>query len=140
MPAVPKRREKGLRRDKKARAPSKLPICGLYAAAKCAGIHLKTAADVEDFRKTCCANGLLDPCNGNWVGGSREIEQAHICEHFGCAVSNSHHNLDHRRGSMCIMVLLIASKVHHNCVLHGRMLLMLLPAEGHTWPEMRFHS
>jgi ribosomal protein L28 len=92
---MPKRREKGLRRDKKARAPSKQPICGLYAAAKCAGIQLKSAADVEAFRKTCFANGLLEPRNGNWVGGTKEIERARIC---GCVVSNSHHELVHGRG------------------------------------------
>lgn len=95
MPAAPKKRSKGLRRDKKARAPGKQPICGLYAAAKCAGIQLKSAADVEAFRKTCFANGLLEPRNGNWVGGTQEIERARICEHFGCAVSKSHHELVH---------------------------------------------
>ena len=46
-----------MRKDKRPRAPSKQPICGLHAAAKCAGINLKTAADVEDFRKKCFAHG-----------------------------------------------------------------------------------
>jgi ribosomal protein L28 len=106
MPATPKQKSKGLRRDKKARAPGKQPICGLYAAAKCAGIQLKSAADVEAFRKTCFANGLLEPRNGNWVGGTKEIERARICEHFGCAVSSSHHELVHGRGPITVKSLL----------------------------------
>ena len=96
MPAKPKR--PGLRRDKKARAPSKQPICGLYAAARCAGILLKSAAQVEAFRQTCFANGLLDAHGGNWVGGTTDLERARICEHFGCKVSASHHELVHGRG------------------------------------------
>jgi hypothetical protein len=54
---VPKKGSKGLHKDKRARAPSKQPICGLHAAAKCAGVNLKAAADVEDFRKKCFAHG-----------------------------------------------------------------------------------
>ena len=106
MPAGPKKRSKGLRRDKKARAPGKQPICGLYAAAKCAGIELKSAADVEAFRKTCFANALLEPRNGNWVGGTKQSERARICEHFGCAVAMSHHELVHGRGSISVKALL----------------------------------
>jgi len=106
MPVEPKRCKKGLRRDKKARAPSKQPICGLYAAAKCAGIQLKSAADVEAFRQTCFANGLLEPRNGNWVGGTKETERARICEHFGCAVSKSHDELVHGRGPITVKSLL----------------------------------
>lgn len=106
MPAAPKPRQKGLRRDKKARAPSKQPICGLYAAAKCAGIALKSAADVEDFRKTCFAHGLLDPRNGNWVGGTKGHERARICEHFGCTVAMSHHELVHGSGPITVKSLL----------------------------------
>ena len=103
---MPKRQQKGLRRDKKARAPGKQPICGLYAAAKCAGILLKSAADVEAFRKTCFANGLLEPRNGNWVGGTKQSERARICEHFGCVVAMSHHELVHGRGSISVKALL----------------------------------
>ncbi len=69
MPKLKPKRP-GLRRDKKARAPSKQPICGLYAAARCAGILLKSAAQVEAFRQTCFANGLLHARRGNWVGGT----------------------------------------------------------------------
>jgi ribosomal protein L28 len=103
---MPKRCEKGLRRNKKARAPGKQPICGLYAAAKCAGIRLKSAADVEAFRSTCFANGLLDSRNGNWVGGTNEMERARICKHFGCAVAMSHHELVHGRGPITVKSLL----------------------------------
>ena len=106
MPAAPKLRQKGLRRDKKARAPGKQPICGLYAAARCAGIALKSAADVENFRRTCLAHGLLDPRNGNWVGGTKEHERARICEHFGCTVATSHHELVHGRGPITVKALL----------------------------------
>ena len=110
MPVAPKKKSKkkskGLRKDKKARAPGKQPICGLYAAAKCAGVHLKTAADVEAFRKKCFANGLLDQRNGNWVGGTRASERVRICEHFGCTVSLSHHNLVHGHGSTSVKSLL----------------------------------
>ena len=106
MPATPKQKSKGLRRDKKARAPSKQPICGLYAAAKCAGIQLRSAADVEAFRKTCFANGLREPRNANWLGGTKEIERARICEHFGCAVAMSHHELVHGRGPITVKSLL----------------------------------
>jgi hypothetical protein len=104
--SMPKKRTKGLRKDKKARAPGKQPICGLYAAAKCAGIELKSAADVEAFRKTCFANGLLEPRNGNWVGGTKQSERARICEHFGCAVAMSHHELVHGRGPITVKSLL----------------------------------
>jgi hypothetical protein len=95
MPVAPKKKSKGLRKDKKVRAPSKQPICGLHAVAKCAGVHLKTAAAVDDFRKKCFAHGLLDQRNGNWVGGTRASERVRICEHFGCTVSLSHHHLVH---------------------------------------------
>ena len=93
MPKVSKHRKKGLRRDKKARSPSKQPICGLYAAAKCANIQLKSAADVEAFRQTCFEHGLLSQRNRNWVGGTTYDERTRICEHFGCIVSPSHHEL-----------------------------------------------
>jgi hypothetical protein len=106
MPAMPKKKSKGLRKDKKARAPGKQPICGLYAAAKCAGVHLKTASDVEAFRKKCFAHGLLDQRNGNWIGGTRASERVRICEHFGCAASLSHHDLVHGRGSITVKSLL----------------------------------
>ena len=110
MPVAPKKKSKkkskGLRKDKKARAPGKQPICGLYAAAKCVGVPLKTAADVEAFRKKCFANGLLDQRNGNWVGGTRASERVRICEHFGCTVSLSHHNLVHGHGSISVKSLL----------------------------------
>jgi hypothetical protein len=106
MPAVPKKRSKGLRKDKKARAPGKQPICGLHAAAKCAGVHLKTAADVDDFRKKCFAHGLLDQRNCNWVGGTRHSERVRICEHFGCTVSLSHYNLVHGNGKTSAKSLL----------------------------------
>jgi len=106
MPAAPRPRQKGLRRDKKARAPGKQPICGLYAAARCAGIALKSAAAVEAFRRTCFAHGLLDPRNGNWVGGTRQAERARICEHFGCSVAMSHHGLVHGRGPITVKTLL----------------------------------
>lgn len=103
---MPKKKSKGLRKDKKARAPGKQPICGLYAAAKCAGVHLKTASDVEAFRKKCFAHGLLDQRNGNWIGGTRASERVRICEHFGCAASLSHHDLVHGRGPITVKSLL----------------------------------
>ena len=106
MPIAPKNKSKGLRKDKKARAPGKQPICGLYAAAKCAGVHLKTAADVDDFRKKCFAHGLMDQRNGNWVGGTRFIERVRICEHFGCTVSPSHDSLVHGPASISVKSLL----------------------------------
>jgi hypothetical protein len=106
MPKAPKSRQKGLRKDKKTRAPGKQPICGLHAAAMCAGISLKTAADVDAFRKTCFANGLLDPRNGNWVGGTKASERARICEHFGRTVSQSHHDLVHGRGAITVKSML----------------------------------
>ena len=105
-PVAPKKRSKGLRKDKKARAPGKQPICGLHAAAKCAGVHLKTAADVDDFRKKCFAHGLLDKRNSNWVGGTRASERVRICEHFGCAVSLSHRDLVHGPGATSVKSLL----------------------------------
>lgn len=105
MPVAPKK-SKGLRKDKKARAPGKQPICGLYAAAKCAGVRLKTAADVDDFRKKCFVHGLLDQRNGNWIGGTNERERSRICEHFGCKVSLSHHELVHGHGSISVQSLL----------------------------------
>lgn len=106
MPAMPKKKAKGLRKDKKARAPGKQPICGLHAAAKCAGVHLKTASDVEAFRKKCFAHGLLDQRNGNWIGGTKASERVRICEHFGCTVSLSHHDLVHGRGAITVKSLL----------------------------------
>jgi hypothetical protein len=106
MPVAPKKKSKGLRKDKKARAPGKQPICGLHAAAKCAGVHLKTAADVDDFRKKCFAHGLLDQRNGNWVGGTSASERVRICEHFGCTVSSSHDSLVHEHGSISVKSLL----------------------------------
>ena len=96
MPKLKPKRP-GLRRDKKARAPSKQPICGLYAAAKCAGILLKTAADVQAFREQCFVHRLLHKHSGNWVGGTTERERVAICEHFGCKVSASHDELVHGR-------------------------------------------
>ena len=106
MPAAPKKRSTGLRKDKKARAPGKQPICGLHAAAKCAGVHLKTVADVDDFRKKCFAHGLLDQHSGNWVGGTTVSERVRICEHFGCAVSLSHRDLVHGPGATSVKSLL----------------------------------
>jgi len=92
-----KRCTKGLRHDKKARAPGKQPICGLYAAAKCAGILMKTAADVQAFREQCFLHGLLHKHSGNWVGGTTQRERVAICEHFGCKVSASHDEIVHER-------------------------------------------
>ncbi len=44
--------------------------------------------------------------NGNWVGGTKEIECARICEHFGCAVAQSHHELVHGCGPITVKALL----------------------------------
>lgn len=98
--------QKGLRKDKKARAPGRQPICGLHAAATCAGISLKTAADVQAFRNTCFAHGLLDKRNSNWIGGTRHSERVRICEHFGCRVSLSHHELVHGGHPITVKALL----------------------------------
>ena len=106
MPAAPGNRQKGLRKDKKARAPGRQPICGLHAAAMCAGISLKTAGDVQAFRNTCFAHGLLDSRKSNWVGGTRHMERVRICEHFGCRVSLSHHELVHGSRPITVKTLL----------------------------------
>ena len=44
--------------------------------------------------------------NGNWVGGTRASERVRICEHFGCTVSLSHHNLVHGDGTTSVKSLL----------------------------------
>ena len=73
---------KHLRTDKKKRAPGKQPICGLWAAARCVGRHLRTAAEVDAFRQECLARGLLHR-GGSWVGGTTSDERARIVEGFG---------------------------------------------------------
>lgn len=77
---------KGLRKDKKARAPKHQPICGLWAAARAVGIRLQTAADVNNFRQDCITKGCISPKNGNWVGGTTEEERVRICEAHGYVV------------------------------------------------------
>lgn len=79
----------GLRKDKKARAPGRQPICGLYAAARCVGVSLKSAGDVAEFRTKCFANGLLDArhYHANWVGGTTDQDRRRICEFHGFSVT-----------------------------------------------------
>ena len=72
---------KGLCKNKKKRAVSKQPICGLWAIAKCCGIKLKNQIDVEAFRQKCLTNGLVKR-NGNWVGGTTAEERRTICAYF----------------------------------------------------------
>jgi len=74
---------KGLRKDKKARAPKNQPICGLWAAARAVGVRLKTAKDVEAFRQECFQRNVFFPKNGNWVGGTTFEERERICRAFG---------------------------------------------------------
>lgn len=74
---------KGLRKDKKKRAPKNQPICGLWAAARAVGITLKTANDVEGFRQECFSKNVFFPKNGNWVGGTTAAERDRICAAFG---------------------------------------------------------
>lgn len=74
---------KGLRKDKKARAPKNQPICGLWAAARAVGVRLKSAKDVEAFRQECFNKNVFFPKNGNWVGGTTYQERERICKAFG---------------------------------------------------------
>lgn len=74
---------KGLRKDKKARAPKNQPICGLWAAARAVGVRLTTAKDVEAFRQECFQRNVFFPKNGNWVGGTTFEERERICRAFG---------------------------------------------------------
>ena len=73
----------GLRKDKRARAPKRQPICGLYAVAMCAGRKLKTAGDVQRLRDECRAAGLFRRRGGGWVGGTTAVERRALCAHFG---------------------------------------------------------
>ena len=79
-------KKKNLRVDVKARAPDKQPICGLWATARCVGVHLKTAKDVEDFRQKC--RPVLKAHSANWVGGTDEEERQAICELHGYSVQS----------------------------------------------------
>ena len=81
-------KHKGLAKNKKRRTPGKQPICGLYAAARCAGISMKTAENVEAFRKLCFDKHLLAQHSANWIGGTNGRERSAICRHFGCEVSD----------------------------------------------------
>jgi hypothetical protein len=80
------KKDKGLAKNKKHRAPGKQPICGLYAAARCAGIPMKTAANVEAFRNLCFDKIFKRP--KNWIGGTTGEERRAICTHFRCEVSD----------------------------------------------------
>jgi hypothetical protein len=73
----------GLRKDKRARAPKRQPICGLFAVAMCAGRKLKTASDVQRLRDECRAAGLFRRRKGSWVGGTTAAERGALCAHFG---------------------------------------------------------
>ena len=75
----------GLRKDKRARAPKRQPICGLFAVAMCAGHKLRTAGDVQRLRDECRAAGLFRRRGGAWVGGTTAAERRDLCAHFGLA-------------------------------------------------------
>jgi hypothetical protein len=88
---------KGLCQNKKKRAVSKQPICGLWAIAKCCGIKLKNQNDVEAFRQKCLAHGLVSR-TANWVGGTTAEERHKICAHFNYDMQPVFTDLLHKKG------------------------------------------
>ena len=88
---------KGLCKNKKKRAVSKQPICGLWAIAKCCGIKLKNQNDVQAFRQKCLQNRLVNR-TGNWVGGTTAEERRNICAHFQHDMQEMFTDILHKKG------------------------------------------
>ena len=79
------------------RAPSKQPICGLWAAARCCNIRLDTRDKTQKFRNMLLENRVLQR-GGNWVGGTTDEERLRICEYLGYTVTVEFEDILHKKG------------------------------------------
>ena len=74
--------KKFLRKDKKKRAVKRQGCCGLYACLYAAGLQVKTAATIENFRQKFRDLGLVKK-GANWTGGTTRLERKNILHHLG---------------------------------------------------------
>ena len=65
------------RKNPRMRAPSKQPICGLWAAVRCCNIRLDTRDKTQQFRDLLLENHVIQR-GGNWVGGTTDADNASL--------------------------------------------------------------
>ena len=81
--------KKHLNKDKKKRAVKRQGCCGLFACLYALGIKVKTAEDIEKYRRMCLEKGLV-PCphGKRWLGGTTRWDRTRILNHFGAKVES----------------------------------------------------
>ena len=79
--------KKHLNKDKKKRAVKRQGCCGLFACLYALGIKVKTAEDIEKYRRMCLEKKLvLCPHGKRWLGGTTRWDRTRILNHFGAKV------------------------------------------------------
>lgn len=74
---------KHLAKDKKQRAVKRQGCCGLFAILYALGIPVKTAEDIEKYRRICIENNLVCRHTKKWMGGTTMADRMKILEFFG---------------------------------------------------------
>jgi len=80
---IPANMPKHLAKDKKQRAVKRQGCCGLFAILYALGIPVKTAQDIEKYRRICIEQKLVHLRSKEWMGGTTMVDRERILRYFG---------------------------------------------------------